>query len=63
MVLAMAVNKFCDDCWYCCKLADGLRCCNYLLKTNHRRPCPPGEGCTVKIKRKVYRRRKKNAED
>lgn len=24
------------------------RCCNYLLDTDKVRPCPPGEGCTVK---------------
>ena len=28
------------------------RCCNYIFDTQHRRPCPPGEGCTVKIERK-----------
>lgn len=32
-----------------------------LIMTNKRRPCPPGEGCTVKIPRKVYRRRTKHA--
>ena len=24
------------------------RCCNYILDTGKKRPCPPGEGCTVK---------------
>jgi len=23
-------------------------CCDYLNLTGHRRPCPPGEGCTVR---------------
>lgn len=22
--------------------------CQYILITEHRRPCPPGKGCTVK---------------
>ena len=24
------------------------KCCNYLFDTGHKRPCPPGEECTVK---------------
>lgn len=24
------------------------KCCNYLFDTGHMRPCPAGEGCTVK---------------
>lgn len=24
------------------------RCCNYILDTGKRRPCPAGDGCTVK---------------
>lgn len=53
-------NKFCDDCVYYVKLGCGsLRCCNCLIDTNHKRPCPPGAGCTVKISRKVYRRKRK----
>ena len=63
MVQAMTANKFCDNCVYAAKLADGSQCCNYIIKTNHKRPCPPGEECTVNVARKVYRRRKKNAED
>ena len=60
----MTKDKFCDDCYYCVNFrSGGMRCCNYLIMTNQRRPCPPGEGCTVKVPRKVYRRRKKNAED
>ena len=54
----MAKN-YCSDCAYSGK-AGGMRCCNYLLTTNQRRPCPPGEGCTVKVGRKVYRRKRKD---
>lgn len=32
------------------------RCCNYIFDTGHRRPCPPGEGCTVKELLPHYRR-------
>ena len=24
----------------------GVWCCEYILNTGHRRPCPPGHGCT-----------------
>ena len=57
----MANDKFRDDChYYKTFTTGGMRCCTYLLKTDKRRPCPPGEGCTVKVPRKVYRRSKKN---
>lgn len=53
-------DKYCDNCVYCGKFANGtIRYCNYLCATDNRRPCPPGEGCTVKIVRKVYRRKTK----
>ena len=59
----MAKN-YCDDCVYG-GVITGLktRCCNYFLATGQRRPCPPGEGCTVKVGRKVNRRRKKVTKD
>ena len=54
-------KAYCDDCVYYAKLGCGtMRCCNYFIKTDKRRPCPPGEGCTVKVGRKVNRRKKKN---
>ena len=55
----MAKNN-CDDCWYWAKMGSGDgRYCSYLLRTDKMRPCPPGEGCTVKIPVKVNRRVKK----
>ena len=57
-------KSYCDNCVYS-SLLNGLntRCCNYFLATGQRRPCPPGEGCTVKVGREVKRRKKKGAED
>lgn len=57
-------KSYCDNCVYSCVL-NGLatRCCNYFLATGQRRPCPPGEGCTVKVGREVKRRKKKGAKD
>ena len=55
----MAVN-YCSNCFYCGSVEGGrLQCCNYLLITNQRRPCPPGDGCTVKVGKKVKWRKKK----
>lgn len=47
----------CGDCQYRGKVG-GMPCCDYFLRTGNRRPCPPGEGCTVKVSRRVYRRKK-----
>lgn len=53
-------NNFCDDCCYYKKTGSGAyRYCDYFFATNQRRPCPPGEGCTVKVGMKVNRRKKK----
>ena len=45
-------QRNCRDCVYSCKLAAGFLVCEYLLITDKIRPCPPGKGCTVKIKQK-----------
>ncbi|WP_297301122.1 hypothetical protein [uncultured Oscillibacter sp.] len=37
----------CKGCAYAALLS-GAWCCDYLSMTGHRRPCPPGEGCTVR---------------
>ena len=42
-------DSYCKGCVYC-QLASGdaTFVCVYFLKTNIRRPCPAGTGCTVK---------------
>lgn len=53
-------RHYCDNCVYSSALtAISTRCCNYFLATNQRRPCPAGEGCTVKVSREVKRRKRK----
>ncbi len=37
----------CKGCAYTVLLS-GVWCCDYLQIIGHRRPCPPGEGCTVR---------------
>lgn len=55
-------KDYCENCVYSAVLtASTTRVCNYLLDTNKRRPCPAGQGCTVKVVRKG--KRKKVAED
>lgn len=57
----MAKNN-CDNCVYYKKINDCERYCSYIFVENHRRPCPPGDECTVKIARKVKRRKKVKAD-
>ena len=58
MAHTKAGNGNCSNCFYYGKLA-GIRCCKYFLETGERRPCKPGEGCTVKIASKIKRTGKK----
>ena len=46
----------CDNCYYSQKAGDA-RICGYIFMTNHRRPCEPGDACTVKVPRIVKRRK------
>ena len=43
--------KGCEGCIYLRGEYDINKCCNYIFIKGERRPCPPGEGCTVKIDR------------
>lgn len=53
------MENYCDNCVYHGRIhGRGPRCCLYLIMTYERRPCPPGDGCTVKVPRKVNRRKK-----
>ena len=51
----MICDEYCLDCKFFGGHSEFECCCNYLLMTNKRRPCPPGIGCTVKVKRKNKR--------
>lgn len=45
----MAMDN-CADCFYAGYLPSiKMYCCRYYLMTNERRPCPGGDGCTVKV--------------
>lgn len=50
----------CTTCFFHGKCG-GMICCNYYFMTNLRRPCPPGDGCTVKVpyRKRAYPLRKK----
>lgn len=49
--MGLATDKHCKGCIYRCNLYNYLYCCDYFLRTGKRRPCPAGQGCTVKIKK------------
>ena len=56
----------CKGCAYWCGGPTTIKTCDYMLITGKRRPCPPGEGCTVKKREKrkplspVARTRRRN---
>lgn len=45
----IAVNKQIRKCVGCIYVSMiGIPSCHYIVRTGHKRPCPPGEGCEVK---------------
>lgn len=44
---------WCEGCNYLPKV--GTICCDYLMTTGHRRPCPAGTGCTVRSRPTRYK--------
>lgn len=51
-------TKYCDKCTYCKSFAGGtIPYCDYLCMTGKLRPCPAGDGCSVRVTRRVYRKR------
>lgn len=46
-----------------CFASDTTACfCDYLHKTGHKRPCPSGDACTVRIEKKKQTRKRKAKE-
>lgn len=58
----MAKKNYCDDCFYY-RSTNLDRYCAYIFIEHTRRPCDPGDKCTVKIPRKVKRRKKVMADE
>ena len=50
-------DPYCKGCIHYLKTGGELRCCHYIFRKGHSRPCDPGKDCTVKETR---RRRKKD---
>jgi hypothetical protein len=62
LVLPNIANKNktgCEGCIYYSADYEVNKCCNYIFIKGKRRPCPPGNECTVKIERKGYREKEK----
>ncbi len=53
--MARKKNHPCQGCYYYGGNSDAVKCCSYYLITGIRRPCPAGEGCTVKKTRQQVR--------
>lgn len=52
-------DKYCDGCIYRGLIHGEFPWCKYLFTEDHMRPCPPGEGCTVKLTPEMIAARKK----
>lgn len=51
-------TKYCDACVYRKSITGGWSpYCDYLFMVGEPRPCPAGDGCTVRVTRRVYRKR------
>ena len=51
-------TKYCDACVYRKVFTGGWHpYCDYLCMVGKPRPCPAGDGCTVRSTRRVYRKR------
>ena len=59
------INSNCVDCVYQGKVAGGDVHCAYIFKVGKRRPCPPGDECTVKVgyKKRTYPKKKGKAKE
>lgn len=44
-------TEYCEGCDY--YFGSCSKTCNYIFVTGHRRPCPPGKDCTVRMERKT----------
>lgn len=56
-------DEFCSKCIYRSLVHGTMPCCNYLLRTGNIRPCPAGDGCTVRITQMAYRKRQLTPEE
>jgi hypothetical protein len=54
----MASDSYCNGCIYKGVVEGHVPCCNYIFIEDKPRPCPPGEGCTVKLTSKEIKKRK-----
>ena len=47
--------KYCEGCKYYHMVSSGTcKYCNYIFVEHHKRPCPPGKGCTVREEREKW---------
>lgn len=50
------VSNPCKGCVHLHYITDTMPYCSYIFDTGKKRPCPPGEGCTVKLTLKKKRK-------
>lgn len=53
-------TEYCEKCIYKKSFSNGsLPYCDYYMMTGERRPCPAGDGCTVRITTREFRKQKR----
>lgn len=55
--------SYCEGCIYRKTFSGWLEYCDYMCMTDQRRPCPAGDGCTVKTTRRGRRRKEYTPEE
>lgn len=51
-------TKYCEKCIYAKAFTNkSIPYCDYLCMAGKKRPCPAGDGCTVRVTRRGYRNR------
>ena len=57
-------TKNCDNCFFRKSFSGGaVPYCDYYCMTGIRRPCAAGDCCTVKVTRRVYRKKERTPEE
>ena len=55
-------SRRCKGCVYGVRMSGDIFYCDYLTRVGKRRPCPPGDECTVRVTTRQQRARE-NGED
>ena len=55
--------KYCEGCIYQKSFSGWGSYCDYICMEGHRRPCPPGEGCTARKTKREHQKKERTPEE